>query len=88
MEFFGAIGYSLIIINPPINKIINNLYSVTLGEYWDSERKLVDEEYKNIYFPFNNITTQEDFYITAEWTINHLEGTSEFLVGCTKFYYY
>ncbi|MCB0730356.1 MAG: methyltransferase domain-containing protein [Ignavibacteriae bacterium] len=71
---FAAIGYSLIKISPDIDKVINDFYTNVIGKYWDPERKLVDEKYKNIHFPFNEITNNKHFKITADWTINNLEG--------------
>src|SRR5690349_11955067 len=65
--------YSLLSINPEIDKIILEFYTHVVGKYWDQARKLVDEKYKNIPFPFETIPSPE-FQIKVNWTIDHLAG--------------
>lgn len=69
-------GYALLYIEPAINKEIMNFYNDTVGLYWDDARKLVEEEYKTIAFPFEEITPPE-FFITTTWTRAHLAGYLE-----------
>lgn len=66
-------GYSLLTINPEIDKLIQDFYTNVVGKYWDQARKLVDEKYKNIPFPFEVIPTPE-FSLNVNWTIDHLAG--------------
>lgn len=65
--------YSLLKINPAIDAIINEYHFTTLANYWDTERKYVDEGYQNIPFPFEKIETPA-FAIEKYWTIDELEG--------------
>jgi ubiquinone/menaquinone biosynthesis C-methylase UbiE len=65
--------YSLLTINPAIDAIINEYHFTTLANYWDAERKYVDEGYQNIPFPFGKIETPS-FVIEKYWTIDELEG--------------
>lgn len=49
---FAAIGYGLLHINPTADDIIRSFYSGTLRNYWDPERKYIDDCYRSIPFPF------------------------------------
>ncbi len=81
----AAIGYSLLKINPEIDEIINHFYSKVIGKYWDLERKLVDQEYKTIPFPFNEIKIDKSFSIKNNWTIENLEGYLDSWSGVQNF---
>jgi SAM-dependent methyltransferase len=66
-------GYGLLSINPEIDFVIRNFYVNVVGSYWDKERRLIDEEYKTIQFPFAEIKTRE-FSFLFQWTLTELEG--------------
>lgn len=70
---FAAWAYSLLRITDEINTLIEDHHYNILGGYWDDERKYVDEEYRNIPFPFAKINTPS-FTIEYYWTIEELEG--------------
>ena len=65
--------YSLLKINESIDQLIRNYHFNFLGSYWDAERKYVDDEYKNIPFPFEKIKVPS-FNIEVNWSIEDLEG--------------
>ena len=66
--------YSLLTISQEIDPIIKHLYAVTLGDkFWDPERKLIDERYQTIPFPFEELDVPA-FKITTSWTVDHLIG--------------
>ncbi len=65
--------YSLLSINEEVDDIINDYHFNILENYWDSERKYVDDGYKNIPFPFERIETPI-FFIEKNWSIEELEG--------------
>lgn len=69
-------GYSFLQIEPAIDKVIMNFYQNTVGPYWDDARRLVEEEYRSIAFPFEEIVAPK-FFIKAEWTPAHLSGYLE-----------
>jgi ubiquinone/menaquinone biosynthesis C-methylase UbiE len=69
-------GYALLYIEPAIDNIIMNFYNNIVGPYWDHARRLVEEEYRSITFPFKEIASPK-FFITTTWTLAHLAGYLE-----------
>jgi hypothetical protein len=47
------------------------LYEEILGSYWPKERKIVENKYQDIPFPFHNIDTPF-FQIELDWTLSEL----------------
>jgi Methyltransferase domain len=66
-------GYSLLSISPEIDKYLHDFYFNTIGPYWDNERRLIDDRYKTISFPFTEIATPE-FKLSFEWTREEFQG--------------
>jgi ubiquinone/menaquinone biosynthesis C-methylase UbiE len=65
--------YSLLRISPAIDAIVEKYHFETLRDYWDSERKYVDNNYTTIPFPFPEIKTPA-FSIVYHWTLEDLAG--------------
>lgn len=66
-------GYALLTIEPAIDDQILHFYNQVVGPYWDRARKLLEEEYRTISFPFEEITSP-GFSIKVEWNIHQLAG--------------
>jgi len=66
-------GYSLLTVDPRIDLLVNNFYTTVIGPYWDKERKLVDERYRTIDFPFTRIDVPH-FEFSFNWTLDELQG--------------
>jgi len=66
-------GYGLLEINPEVDLYIKDYYVNIVGPYWDKERRLIDEEYKTILFPFEEIKSPA-FSFSFQWTITELKG--------------
>lgn len=66
-------GYALLNIEPTIDDNILHFYNHVVGPYWDSARRLLEEEYRTISFPFEEITTP-GFFIAVEWNLHQLAG--------------
>jgi SAM-dependent methyltransferase len=66
-------GYGLLGINPKIDFLIKDFYANIIGPYWDKERKLVDEEYKTISFPFSEIEAPS-FSFSFPWALAEFQG--------------
>lgn len=69
----AVLGYALFRSNMETNKIIDNFYHDIIGPYWDEERKYLEEEYKTIPFPFDEIHAPE-FQTRVEWSYERLIG--------------
>jgi len=68
-----AIGYGVLRFHYPIDEVIQVFYKEIVGPYWDSERKYIDEAYKTIPFPFEEISSPE-LTISYNWTFAQLIG--------------
>ena len=66
-------GYAMLTIEPAIDNLILEFYNGTVGPYWDSARRLVEDEYRSIEFPFERIQSPA-FDIKVRWTVNQLAG--------------
>lgn len=73
---FVVTGYGLFSTNPGSDRLIHHLHEDILGDYWDPERRYVDENYQTIPFPFEEIEG-EQFSETFIWTFEHLLGYIE-----------
>jgi ubiquinone/menaquinone biosynthesis C-methylase UbiE len=56
-----------------IDAIVHEFYAKTVGPYWPAERKLVEERYRTIPFPFEEITPPA-FRMETRWTLDELLG--------------
>jgi SAM-dependent methyltransferase len=66
-------GYGLLSVNPAFDQKLLKFYKEVVGPYWDPERKLIDESYQTIPFPFREIPSPA-FSFTKQWNIQHLQG--------------
>jgi len=69
----AAWTYSLLQTDPITDALIYRHHYETLENYWDAERKHVDDGYKNLSFPFKQIESPE-FFIEVHWNLQELEG--------------
>jgi SAM-dependent methyltransferase len=56
-----------------VDRLVFEFYENILGDYWEKERKLVDEGYKNCPFPFEKIKTPE-FTLIENWKAEDFIG--------------
>src|SRR3982751_5360462 len=66
-------SYNLIEISQKIDAVINRFYKDVVGPYWPPERRLVEEGYNSIAFPFREIAVPQ-FQMSAQWTLYDLVG--------------
>lgn len=66
-------GYSLLRIDERIDPIVLDFYTRVIGPYWDAERRLVDEQYRTVPFPFHEVTVPH-FEFSFEWTLDEWSG--------------
>ncbi|MFZ6002107.1 MAG: class I SAM-dependent methyltransferase [Bacteroidota bacterium] len=66
-------GYSLLHVDSSFDTHIVSFYKNKVGPYWDAERKLVDEHYQTITFPFREISSPP-FEFSFRWTFDEFIG--------------
>jgi SAM-dependent methyltransferase len=69
----AAWSYHIMQVDAHIDPLIDEYCHVKLGPYWDSERRYVEERYKTIPFPFDEITAPP-FHINVAWSVDEVEG--------------
>ena len=65
--------YGLTTVTPAIDAAVHHYYEDLLGPYWEPERKLVEQGYRGIAVPFEEIATPP-FAMQLRWTFDHLLG--------------
>lgn len=65
--------YNLLEISPELDQLINRFYAETVGPYWPPERRIIEEEYRSIEFPFAELEPPR-FEVRARWTLMDLLG--------------
>lgn len=69
----AVIGYGLLRTHPTLDNVIRHFYSKEVGPYWDPERRYLDENYRTIPLPFEEVTVPP-FSSTYTWTPDDLIG--------------
>jgi SAM-dependent methyltransferase len=67
----GAVAiwcYTLTRVSPEIDDVIDRYYFDTVGPYWPRERRLVDDGYATLPFPFDEVAAPE-LEISLQWTL-------------------
>lgn len=60
--------YDLLRIDPAVDRVIHGFYRDTVGPYWAPERRMVEEGYRNVAFPFAELPPPE-VAMTVRWTL-------------------
>lgn len=67
-------GYNLFSTNnAAIGKLVNKFYTEIVGEFWDDERKYVDDNHTTVPFNFTQLPTKQ-FFITEDWSKEDVIG--------------
>jgi ubiquinone/menaquinone biosynthesis C-methylase UbiE len=64
-------SYNLLTLQADIDEQVNYLYSKVLNKYWPAERRLVEQGYKTINFPYDELTTPR-FSMSLNWSFAQL----------------
>ena len=64
-------GYGRMVLPGEMDAPFLRFQNETVGPYWPPERALIDNAYRSLNFPFNEIQAPV-FYIEAEWTLAQL----------------
>lgn len=65
--------YGLGTVTPQIDGLVHGLYEAHLGDFWEPERKLVEDGYRSVEFPFSEIGVPS-FQMKLQWTFDQLVG--------------
>jgi ubiquinone/menaquinone biosynthesis C-methylase UbiE len=66
-------SYEMHHIAPEIDAVVLRLYSDIVGPYWPPERKIVEEGYRTLPFPFDEIAPPQ-FEMVHSWDLEHVLG--------------
>jgi SAM-dependent methyltransferase len=66
-------GYALLSIDARIDELFLDFYHNTVGPFWDEARKLVENHYRDMAFPFDQIPCP-DFQMSFLWTPDQFKG--------------
>ena len=64
----GAWCYSGCAVDSNVDEIVDMFYRVTLGPFWSAERRLVDEGYRSIALPLDEMAPPP-FEMVEQWTL-------------------
>jgi len=56
-----------------LDEVLVRFYTEIVGPYWPAERQLIEDGYRSLPFPFEEIPAP-DFQIEARWPLERLEG--------------
>lgn len=65
--------YNLTEIAPEVDRVMESYYHDVLGEFWPPQIRWVDEHYRTLPFPFDEIVVPE-FVVEATWSLRDLFG--------------
>ncbi len=65
--------YERLAVAPALDAIVEDFYAGLLGPYWPPERRLVESGYRDLDFPFAELTAPA-MPMTASWTLDQLLG--------------
>jgi ubiquinone/menaquinone biosynthesis C-methylase UbiE len=77
-------GYALLNVDIEIDKKFLHFYNNIVGPYWDEARRMVEQEYHNVSFPFEELPARK-FQITVNWSLAQFAGYLESWSATQKF---
>ena len=72
----ALITYESTKVDAAVDGVVHRFYSETVGPYWAPARRHVEEGYRSLPFPFEEIIAPA-FEMVAEWTLEQLIGYVE-----------
>lgn len=73
----AAWGYDLLTVDPDpgerVRTVLRRYYREVVGDYWPPERRLTEQRYRTVSFPFEEIRPPE-VISEAQWTREHFFG--------------
>jgi SAM-dependent methyltransferase len=72
----ALVSYGNPMLEGPVDRLIQSFYSGPLAPYWPPERRFVEEGYRSLPFPFDEIEAPS-FQMEVRWTLAQLAGYVE-----------
>jgi SAM-dependent methyltransferase len=69
----ALVTYDLVRIDPDIDRVVDRFYAQVLGSYWPPERRAVEDGYRSLPFPFDEIEAPP-LEMGARWALADLIG--------------
>lgn len=69
----AAISYGEVRVEGPADSVVSHFYHDIIGPYWPPERRYVDEGYRTVPFPFEEIEAPA-FAMQIDWNLEQLIG--------------
>lgn len=66
-------AYNLLEIEPEIDAKVNEFYGEMVGPYWPPERRLIEDGYRSLAFPFRELSPPP-VHMDARWSLSELTG--------------
>jgi SAM-dependent methyltransferase len=66
-------SYEMASVTPEVDAVVHRLYTDIVGPYWPPERKVVEQRYETIAFPFDEISAPP-FDMRVQWTLMDMVG--------------
>lgn len=66
-------GYGLHSVDDAVDKVVKKFYSEIVGPFWPAERKIIEDKYETLPFPFEKIDTPQ-YEITADYSLGEMRG--------------
>lgn len=64
-------SYGLFALDPEMDRVIGDFYEGEIGPWWPSERRLIDQGYATLDFPFAEIAAPA-FHMQQRWTLDQV----------------
>jgi SAM-dependent methyltransferase len=75
--------YSLLRVDPAVDRVISYLYHEVVGSYWPPERRWVEDEYRSLPFPFAE-EAPPPFVMEQRWNLDETAGYLSTWSACRR----
>ena len=69
----ALVTYALMDITPEVDRLVYRFYRETLDGYWPPERRLVEEGYRSVPFPFTEVSPPR-LSLEQHWDLGQVAG--------------
>ena len=70
----ALVAYHIAVIDPGVDAVIERFYSGDLDSFWPPERKAIENEYRDVPFPFQRIPSPPRMYLRLNWDAEQMLG--------------